>query len=139
MPYIVTTKQPDERTGSSGERSHVEFASRLAVATLEKARRIIIDAVTGTSRSAAVQYDALVNYADTVPESGGTVGPLPDGTVIEVEQADWSLLARSCDPPLPIAGPAGSEWTEAEKQIILDTFNAREPTALGAEALRRGR
>jgi hypothetical protein len=28
----------------------------------------------------------------SLPESGGTIGPLPDGTVIEVEPANWDTL-----------------------------------------------
>ena len=53
------------------------------------------------------------------------VGPLPDGTVIEVRPAEWSMLARSCEPPLPIDGPNGREWTRLERQSILAAFNAQ--------------
>lgn len=49
----------------------------------------------------------------------GTVGPLPDRTVIEVEQVLWADLADRADCfPVP--------WSHEK---IIDAFNAREPVA----------
>lgn len=33
--------------------------------------------------------DGLVSAAEALPEPGGMIGPLPDGTVIEVERVSW--------------------------------------------------
>lgn len=69
MPYIVTTK-----------------ASRRAVATLDEARAVIRDHVV----NAGVAHGTT---ADPITNSGGTVGPLPDGTVIEVRPVAVDELA----------------------------------------------
>jgi hypothetical protein len=74
MPYIVTTKR-QQPTGHF-ERT-IDPVSRRAVATLETVLQYGSD--QGWRR-------AIVRAVASLPESGGTVGPLPDGTVIEVEQ-----------------------------------------------------
>jgi hypothetical protein len=83
MPYIVTTHYPhrDEEEGGSAP------DERTAVATLEEAREAVAQTINAARvpnlHPAVAQYDAL-------PEAGGTVGPLPDGTVIEVRHAPIS-------------------------------------------------
>jgi cell division protein FtsX len=88
-PYIVTRKRP----GSYFAGREPQALSRRAVATLEEASRL---------SEAVVQRVAVErgeNYLEAgygkfgndcfnlrTSEAGGTVGPLPDGTVIEVEQ-----------------------------------------------------
>jgi N6-adenosine-specific RNA methylase IME4 len=84
MSYIVTTKRPGEpeitRTVATLERAHdeAELASGLARKYVE----------------------------DRIAESGGTVGPLPDGTLIEVETAVATKRYRTivADPPWEIDG-----------------------------------
>lgn len=74
MPYVITTS-----IDGSGE-----FESRRAVATLEEAGDRVADIVTdiaGDGRDGRDQWDDQIA---AFTESGGTVGPLPDGTVIEV-------------------------------------------------------
>jgi hypothetical protein len=81
MPYIVTTKRP-AKVDHDEERAEREHVSRRAVATLEEARDFIYSLCAETD----VDDERIADDIDRLPESGGTVGPLPDGTVIEVEQ-----------------------------------------------------
>jgi len=80
MPYIITThtrKDAIERSVGLAPRP-----SRRAVATLEEARDVAEDAVIGEGRFD--NDEAFLAAIVALPESGGTIGPLPDGTVIEV-------------------------------------------------------
>jgi hypothetical protein len=99
-PYIVTRKRP----GSYFAGREPQALSRRAVATLEEARTLLIRSEHGGSLSTAL--------LDTLP---GTVGPLPDGTVIAVEQTNWTDLAEPFTPE--------SFFGE---QAILDAYNARQ-------------
>lgn len=71
-PYIVTTKQPSL---ALQDEPLIE-RSRRAVATLDEAMDYLCELVL---------FAGDPDAALPVDESGGTVGPLPDGTVIEVE------------------------------------------------------
>lgn len=96
MPYIVTTKRPAPALGTSGRMDGEEYmrdhdhgayrdgpclgcereaGERCAVATMEEARDKVLVEI--------LMYAPWDGDA-TISESGGTVGPLPDGTVIEV-------------------------------------------------------
>lgn len=87
MPYITTIKKDVPKPGSAwlagvtDEEWAERNASRRAVATLEEAR----------ARFASGIFDddddriALLGQFDLLSDSGGTVGPLPDGTIITVE------------------------------------------------------
>jgi hypothetical protein len=106
--------------------------SRVAVATLEEAQIHVTTWITDrwSSHPHFAKADGdrykpetrpMVAQAATLPESGGTIGPLPDGTVIEVEQATY--------PDIAMLG----EFTDSEmrtlantEQALLDAFNARE-------------
>ncbi len=91
-PYIVTVKRPREVRALQPSSVAV---SRHTVATLEEARDYIVEE---TSRSALDRHEdpsfdevdivvgAIKALTDTLAESGGTVGPLPDGTLIDVER-----------------------------------------------------
>ena len=96
MPYIITTKP-------SMLHSHIDTpgVTRTAVATLEEMRQKAFGAIDRASKMdrdmnsdeqradrgfrLAVRFDL---------DDGGTVGPLPDGTVIEVQRVLWSALER---------------------------------------------
>jgi hypothetical protein len=82
MRYIVTTKR-SRREGIPVSAVDYAVLSRREVATLEEARREAGRACLG-STSLDLRN---VEQARTLPDSGGTVGPLPDGTVIEVRPA----------------------------------------------------
>jgi hypothetical protein len=111
MPYIVTTKRP-----AAGP----TFVSRRAVATLDGrycpqhglTRDEHCRASLGSDGQGAVFCQEATR---PLPESGGTVGPLPDGTVIEVEQARWIDLIH-----------ASTATTDSSDQAILDAYNARQ-------------
>lgn len=83
MPFIITTTIPN---GSF----HGEITN-CAVATIEEARdRIepLIRAQWGYfGKSLKSPPDHLLNCHE-MPETGGTIGPLPDGTTITVELVD---------------------------------------------------
>jgi hypothetical protein len=60
--------------------------------------------------------------AENLPESGGTIGPLPGGTVIEVERVSgYALIQR-----IPSGHPARThrnDWTPA---LAVDAYNAAQ-------------
>lgn len=119
-PYIVTTKRrwADAASNTAG----TQLASRRAVATLEETREVADDAVFAAfdrdrkrpGDELPPPYMALSIDARDLPESGGTVGPLPDGTVIEVERTGWTDLLMAAH----ITGGSDAQ--------ILDAFNARQ-------------
>jgi len=93
MPYIITTERTDVAAHGG---TFQNVLSRIAVATLDEARRI-------TAREYREHVHRFMGF-DTrwITESGGTIGPLPDGTVIEVRTAAWQDLApwpQPTDPP----------------------------------------
>lgn len=105
MPYVITAfVEPDRSL-----RGQVE--SRRAVATLEG--RAVWNALYGVDLTK--HREEVVDRITTLPESGGTVGPLPDGTVIEVERVEWSQLR------FMVSGRIGMAHDN-----VIDAFNARE-------------
>jgi hypothetical protein len=109
MPYIVTTK----RRGYMGlglVRSP-RVVSRRAVATLEEAQGhvdVVVQEVVGWNTDAG----------HVIGPDGGTVGPLPDGTVIEVERISIAELARRAGITVPRA------WHT--RTYLVDAYNARQ-------------
>jgi hypothetical protein len=85
MPFIITTTR---HLPSMESHDTMEYVERRAVATLEEARTLASDAVYDAGLKTVVDAE----QAFTIPVSGGSVGPLPDGTVIEVEHASWDDL-----------------------------------------------
>lgn len=123
-PYIITTKDgpaPDQR--DPGYDVWLERQSRRAVATLEEARHdaenIVIDAlgVRDTMEASDDRFDAR-----ELPESGGTVGPLPDGTVIEVAPIILLDLAQAAG--FHVCSRAGIDGYS--DQQIIDAYNAKQ-------------
>lgn len=94
MPYVITTTSPDPCVAYSTPRRPV--VSRHAVATLEDARieaaRVIPEHASVDVREHPITWRHAHTLAATLPESGGTVGPLPDGTTIEVTWTTWDRL-----------------------------------------------
>jgi hypothetical protein len=152
MPYIIETRTRDrgEREGDRLDAMAAtcaipaqaeqlcqqarlarqrESVSRVAVATLDEAREVVAELAgikaTGFHRG---------TVAKVISEQGGTVGPLPDGTTIEVTFSRWIDLIDPNDP----ARTMRAMWAEGElhlhkqsgaKEQILDAFNAQEVRA----------
>lgn len=90
MPYIVTVNQP----GCPPE------ADPTAVATIEEARDAAVDHITGTPNTADGEW-TLLQACQALAETGGVVGPMPDGYVIDVRPVTWEELhaLSSCSIP----------------------------------------
>jgi hypothetical protein len=121
MPYIITTH------GKADQYGRCPLLSRRAVATLEEARdRTAGEVAARTSDLLVAEH--IIRAVDLLPESGGTIGPLPDGTVIEV--------ARVLDQDLVRALPDSVRrdlWRRHAATIpraeLIDAYNAREVSA----------
>lgn len=120
MPYVITTKQRSESyaTGHSYVPNAIEtVVSRRAVATLDEAReQYLYNAVAG------FHGQPWLDRVDDIPESGGSIGPLPDGTVIEVEPVTWrelrAALRTRCDHHDSLHGrcaACGMTWEQQRK------------------------
>lgn len=110
MPYVITTSQPVTKPVIGG--TYLCPMSRRAVGTLDEARVITGDELR--QRLHHTHPKILAHLA--IPESGGTVGPLPDGTVIEVEPTEWGELVH-----------AGRLDRDADdERLIIDAYNAAQ-------------
>jgi hypothetical protein len=85
-----------------------------AVATLEEARTHLLDRYGSWWTSGA--HESLARDVVTLPGSGGTVGPLPDGTVIEVRRVGLNDLRT------------GTGTLAMSRDELIADFNAREAT-----------
>lgn len=85
MPYIIK-QGPGGRFGHEHNQLAPgdELVSEYAVATLEEARTVPVAHIEHASIGSRDDWADAHYAAQTLPESGGTVGPLPDGTIIEV-------------------------------------------------------
>jgi hypothetical protein len=88
MPYVIETRHTHYHPAFGREVPHVEHTT---VATLaDSNERNAIDIVTDmlvakTPAGPPYWSDAVQNQIEALSEkTGGTIGPLPDGTVIEV-------------------------------------------------------
>jgi hypothetical protein len=117
MPYIITSRAP--------ARSKAWHYSRRAVATLDEAQRAAVDIIEDQWKAAnAADYDtatsALYSEAQTkvyatIQTTGGTIGPLSDGTVVTVE--------RVTDYEAATAAGLSAPHTRGRAEII-DAYNA---------------
>lgn len=126
MPYIIETK----RTANDVSQGYVVVTTRRAVATLDEAQnaaQLVID--NGPPITSKATWQALCGQVVTIGESGGKVGPLPDGTVIEVRRVLWSELAADLgielrhDPPTQ-DGDYLHERQARELAAVIDEYNA---------------
>ncbi len=110
MPYIIRSNKPGRLP--------------VAVATIEEAREEADRAL----KDALSAYDAQGEHpsardlhaaAMAMPETGGVIGPLPDGYVIEVHHLRWDEL-RELLPPrdTPIIREIGDAG-----QPLIDAYN----------------
>jgi hypothetical protein len=106
MPYIICVNRP----------GYMPEADPVAVITLEEARAAAW-ALVFDSKSQHIDGSEV----DALPESGGTIGPLPDGYVIEVQQVSFHELALAAGHEHP---PARNEVCMPEDQVrVLDAYN----------------
>jgi hypothetical protein len=128
-PYIVTTKRRSPADTIERDRNPYDVLSRVAVATLEKARDVAHEQMTDLRTASHGKGGEWIDYFHEVtdmPESGITI-TLPDGTVIEVEPTTWRDLL-----PDRLTGEslARLRWAERgdvrAQQHILDAFNTQE-------------
>lgn len=131
MPYVVTHRQ-----------EHLDGwkpLSRVAVPTLDAARKAAAEPVLADmgrfGKSARSPLD-LLEDCERLHELGGTIGPLPDGSVIDVEATTWVGLvmeARRREPSgyrIPVLPTVESTGGDPEaQQRILDAYNARQTVA----------
>ena len=104
MPFIITTVPPRPQYGFAGY-------PRIAVATLEEAKR-------AADRIVGVNPVRALGQINDLPADGGTIGPLPDGTVIEVRPVSAAELAR-------LAGCTPHAFDPDGVEPLLDAFNAK--------------
>lgn len=133
MPYIITTHRHLDDPTAEFLPDALPGVSRRAVTTLEEARaalrKIVVD--SAFDRGSTEGYPHYEDIGGLIAESGGTVGPLPDGTVIEVRPHAWYEIATQAG--IVEAGLLGAyaerdaEGLSAQK--ILAAFNAREAAA----------
>jgi hypothetical protein len=93
VPFVITTTRPTLRHAEPGtvgvpNQYYPTVLSRRAVATLEEARVAAAKLLRERSEEGKAQGVEM-----WLPKSGGTIGPLPDGTVIEVERVKIAALA----------------------------------------------
>jgi hypothetical protein len=69
-------------------------------------------------------YEQHETDARAIDASGGTVGPLPDGTVIEVKPTTRRALVRESHGTRMRQGPG--RWSMVE---LVDAFNAKQASA----------
>jgi hypothetical protein len=133
-PYIVTTKRRPPAAAyvrGLGVRPRADVLSRRAVATLDGAKRYAISDNSGAwvneprEGKRPDDWQAALDAILALPESGGTVGPLPDGTIIEVEATKYKRLRALLDAEARRHVDHAPD-PEAWKQRILDAYNARE-------------
>lgn len=119
MPFTVTTTRPDaldaahHRLGIATEASS-RVVSRRAVATLEEAQAW-----------AHGGMDMFYEAALAIPETGGKVGPLPDGTVIEVEPVAWADL-NEVTGEIPMWSADRPITDDVAMRRIIAAFNAAQ-------------
>lgn len=117
-PYVITAKRPHYDPPDYGPFQ----TKRRAVATLADVKRDVLDVINADAERSPEAWNAaydVKNATFALPASGGTIGPLPDGTVINVEPTTWSNLIHA----LISDGDITTRWTRPE---ILAAYNAKQ-------------
>lgn len=116
MPYVICVNLP----GCLPERGPT------AVATIEEARDVVCDEVhiafdqPGYDADHAEDPDlhgAALDAANALPDTGGVIGPLPNGYVIDVQQVSTNEL-RELAGMRPLSAPDDSDMIHA-----IDAYN----------------
>jgi hypothetical protein len=128
MPYIITTIRPQRRNPDDLAAGYEDVRSRRAVATLDEARERARTIVQGQDwERHTITLGSWCASVRNLGESGGTIGPLPDGTVIEVERAHWYDIAvltiHDPDKAIHNATAAGLSQYPGVAESLLTAFN----------------
>jgi hypothetical protein len=120
MPYIITTTS-EQHIGYS----LTPKVTRRAVATLDKAHAAAAYELRQCDTD-SFAIAARVAEAYALPESGGTVGPLPDGTVIEVEPVlIENLIFRAGIKAWYVTAARRADTAMSDADVI-DAYNAAQ-------------
>jgi hypothetical protein len=121
MPYIICVNQrtylPTE-PGAAPMWRDDERGDPVAVATIEEARETAREELVSMERTTLAEAARATELGEdirTLPESGGVIGPLPDGYVVDVQRVTWDELAR-----------VAKRWPRAlaeDPARILDAYN----------------
>jgi hypothetical protein len=136
VPYIIDVKTPratartaggravenHERRAAAGKLDY-DVVSSVAVYDLDGARRMAGEEVVQASYRASdfdsPTWGTVEQTCYDLPESGGIIGPMPDGYVIDVGYVDKRTL-------IAIAGLVGPSWRAASVADIIDAYNAAQ-------------
>jgi len=122
MPYIITTINPQgaAEQDSDGRSYYVPTSTRTAVATLDEARMVGVKALPAAMTiGGAGPNIAATKALYALPQAGGTIGPLPDGTVIEVEPVDYQTLTDA------LRGDYMTNASQSDADVVA-AFNAQQ-------------
>jgi hypothetical protein len=118
MPYIITTYGCRSVYGTPNV---VVVKDRRAVATLDEAREAARRIARELPPVLSPSPDDIMAFIQALPVVGGWVGPLPDGTAIEVAPVPLARLFNEMRHAMTLPNDAA---TEAE---ILDAYNESAP------------
>lgn len=137
MPFIIDHRAPALPPNHEVAVRAVPISS-FAVVTIQEARHYAHDEIVGaqeryddqpTSVEMLEQWAEARAYAiDSSLESAVSIGPLPDGTTIEVCHVAYPALAEMADVELqtgPWPGPR-CEGIEFDHARIITSYNARQ-------------
>ena len=130
MPYIITTHNEGPPPDEDGTPGAIIPGTHRVVATLDEARQYAHSIVSPFDADATpAPDDDLNDYSrsyfrscadvECMEEHGGTVGPLPDGTVIEVVPTSRAFLLAA----VPVGVRASFPYGEAGD---IDAYNAAQ-------------
>jgi hypothetical protein len=117
MPFIIETRRTST-TWAGGIVPVPAETTRQAVATLEEARGVLSPVLDSLAHDRGAYWPAWTQtFHGLGEETGGTIGPLPDGTIIEVR--------RVAEVDLRDSFPADSCAAQlAHLADVIDAFNA---------------
>lgn len=137
MPHVITTTRPCICTEADDPNDHRKSCphwwghdgvTNRAAGTLDEAKNAIAVIVTDLARDHHAGWQSAFALIVGLPEQGGTVGPLPDGTMINVEPATWKAISATLVGT--VAGiRLGREHPQATDAEIIDAYNAAQVVA----------
>lgn len=122
MPYLIITTYENDPTAEFLPGAE-PVQSRRAVATLDEVRKECYREIRDDQSCQGVERARLTLAVEHLTDLGGTVGPLPDGTVIEVEQVGWSEIGEAVG--YVVHGEASMEHNEIH-DLLIAAYNAAQ-------------